>query len=125
MPFALSVRIRPREQGRHEEQVPRDASIIHVSILVRHGVDDNVRNKPKCIGGIFAGIFGIIRPFETVSEIRIPRHEHDHAASLIEDTEVFGDSPGRSILPLVAFRTFGDGIVGDLNDLVDIVEAMK
>ena len=93
--------------------------------LVRHRINDRVGQKFEGISGIDRGVQSVIGPLESIAKIRVPGHEYVNPATLIEYGEDLRYLPGWAILPLLAFRTFGDGIIRHLNDFVDVVKAVK
>ena len=90
-----------------------------------HRVNDDIGQESRGIGGISLRIGRVISPFEPVAQIGVPGHQHADSAVLVEDCEDFGYLPGWPIFPLIALRTFGNSVIRDLNDLVDVVEGMK
>src|SRR2546422_2382010 len=90
-----------------------------------HRVKDGVGQKFERVGGVGCGIQSVVGPLESIAKIRVPGHKYVNPATLIEYGEDLRYLPGWAILPLLAFRTFGDGIIRHLNDFVDVVEAVK
>ena len=93
--------------------------------LVRHRINDRVGQKFEGISGIDRGVQSVIGPLESIAKIRVPGHEDVNPALLIEYGKDLRYLPGWAILPLLAFGTFGDGIIRHLNDFVNVEETVK
>src|SRR5437773_5120927 len=94
--FAASLRYAPRPGSRKS------------LLLMRHGIDDDVRHELEGVGGIGCGIIRIIGPLETVAEIFVPGHQYVDPPALIQDSENLWNFSRRTVLPLLAIAALCD-----------------
>ena len=58
--------------------------------LMRHCVDNDIRDELKGVCGIVCRVFGVIGPLESIAEIFVPCHQDVDAAVRIKDGEYLG-----------------------------------